>query len=288
MELESDRGISRMDYESTSKGWLVRYTRDGQTYNEHVSDSKYGSPEASLDAARKLRDDLRELFPPPSWQEFLAQSNKPESGIHGVRRQGSRRDGKNASWMARWSLNGEVTSKSFSVTKYGEEQAKQMAIAVREEIEPQLEEQYNAKLWNYRTGRRFNRADVVIDPFGFEGAEKFVLHKAAERDPRIRNLKLRAFLNEHGSLYCEVCGFSFEKTYGQLGKGLIEVHHLVPIAEMEPDHKTILDELICICSNCHFTVHNGDSAENLRLMRLIFSRSKSKEEVEQAVTPNGP
>jgi len=129
-------------------------------------------------------------------------------------------------------LNGEVTSKSFSVNKYGEEEAKQMAIDARNAVEPQLEEQYYAKLWNYRTGRRFNRSDIVVDPFAFEGADKFVLHKDAERDPRIRNLKLRAFLKEHGTLFCEVCHFSFEKTYGQLGKGLIEVHHLVPIAEM--------------------------------------------------------
>ena len=282
MELESDRGISRMDYESTSNGWLVRYTRDGQTYSELVSDSKYGSPEASLEAARKLRDDLRELFPPPTWEEFLDQSNKPESGIHGVRRQAAVRNGKEtASWMARWNLNGEVTAKSFSVNKYGEEEAKQMAVDARNEVEPQLEEQYYAKLWNYRTGRRFNRADIVVDPFAFEGAEKFVLHKTAERDPRLRNLKLRAFLKEHGTLFCEVCHFSFEKTYGQLGKGLIEVHHLVPIAEMEPDHKTTLDELMCICSNCHFTVHNGDAEENLSLMRSLFRTDDKTKTVEQ-------
>ncbi len=233
--------------------------------------------------AKKLRDDLRELFPPPTWEEFLAQSNKPESGIHGVRRQlppnGKIED---SSWMARWTVNGKQVGRIFSVKKYGEDQAKQMAIDIRKSVEPMLEEQYYEKLWNYRTGRRFNRTDMVAEPFAFEGAEKFVLHRAAERDPRIRNLKLREFIKEHGSLFCEVCRFSFERVYGQLGKGLIEVHHLLPIAEMEPDHKTTLDELICICSNCHFTVHNGDPTENLRLMRVIFDRPTTEQkEAEQ-------
>ena len=269
-----------MDYESSSNGWLVRYTRDGQTYNELVSDRKFGSPEASLEEARSLRDDLRELFPPPTWQEFLEQSNKPASGIHGVRRHTRRKGEENAAWMARWTLDGKVTAKSFSVSKYGEEEAKRLAIQARREVEAQLEEEYYTKLWSYRTGRRFNRADIVNDPYAFEGAEKFVLHKAAERDSNIRNLKLREFLKEHGALFCEVCKFSYEKTYGQLGKGLIEVHHLVPLAEMEPNHKTTLDELICICSNCHFVVHNGDVTENLRMMRVIFRRNQEiKKEV---------
>lgn len=168
-----------------------------------------------------------------------------------------------------------------ALRKYGEEEAKRLAIEARQEVEPQLEEEYYERYWNYRTGHRFNKADIVEDPFAFEGAEKFVLHRAAERDPRIRMLKLKAFLKEHGKLFCEVCGFNFEETYGQIGRGLIEVHHLIPISEMEPDHKTTIDELMCICSNCHFAVHNGDADANLRSLRILFDDPTKTTKVEQ-------
>ncbi len=111
------------------------------------------------------------------------------------------------------------------------------------------------------------------------------MHRAAERDPGIRLLKLRAFLKEHGKLFCEICGFNFEETYGQIGRGLIEVHHLIPISQMDPDHKTTIDELMCICSNCHFAVHTGDPDANLRSLRILFAGAlANNKEVEQIGT----
>jgi len=288
MELKSTRGISRLNYESTTDSWLVRYTTEGVTFNKLFSDGVYGSSELSLKAAEIFYEEIRTAFPPPTWEQFLDRSNKSESGIHGVRRQSARGGKGYASWMARWTLNGKVESRSFGVAKYGEEEAKQMAIDARKEVEPLLEAEYYANYWNYRPGKRFNRASIVEDPFAYEGAEKFILHRAAERDKNIRNLKLRAFLKEHGTLFCEICRFNFEETYGNLGKGLIEVHHTVPIAEMENDHRTTISELRCICSNCHFAVHNGDHEENLRLMRMIFNDVTRKRRAEQDFDPIRP
>lgn len=281
MELESTRGISRLDYETSADAWLVRYTREGVTFNKLFSDGVYGSAEKSRKAAQEYYDELRTVFPPPTYQEFLAL-NKPVSGIHGVRRMTQKTKGHFYDvWTARWLLNGKNQIRTFSVNKYGEEGARQLAIKARAEVEPLLEKQYYTRYWNYRTGNRFNTADIVDDPFAFEGAEKFVLHRAAERDPAIRMLKLKAFLKEHGKLFCEICGFNFEETYGQIGKGLIEVHHLLPISQMEPNHKTTIDELMCICSNCHFAVHNGDPDSNLRSLRILFSGSLGNTKVEQ-------
>lgn len=289
MDLESRRGITRMKYESTTNGWFVRYTTEGETFNKLFSDGVYGSPEKSLEAAEKYYDELRTVFPPPTWEEFLARSGKkPKSGIVGVKRLRSKyKDTYYYFWEASWRLGDKTTKRRFSINKYGEEEAKRLAIEARKAAEPELEKQYYEKYWNYRTGRRFNRADIVEDPWAFEGAEKYVLHKAAERDREMRMLKLKDFLKQHGTLFCEVCGFSFEKTYGQIGKGLIEVHHLVPLAEMEENHKTTLDELICICSNCHFAVHNGDPDENLALMETIFEHgTRKKKPVEQVDDTN--
>lgn len=284
MKLESTRGISRMNYESTKNGWLVRYTTEGVTFNKLFSDSNYGSSEASLAAAEKFFDEIRTLFPPPTWEEFIKKMGvDPESGVVGVgRRRHRHKDKYYYFWEARASLDGKEVKRRFSVAKYGEEEAKRLAIATRKAMEPLLEKQYYEKYWNYRHGSRVNRADIVQNPFAFEGAEKFVLHRAAEREPNLRILKLRAFRGEHGTLFCELCGFDFEQVYGQLGKGLIEVHHLVPISKMEENHKTTIQELICICSNCHFVVHNGDADENLPLMRALFDGvTRSQAPVEQ-------
>jgi 5-methylcytosine-specific restriction endonuclease McrA len=291
MTMESTRGISRMNYATSNNGWSVRYTREGVTFNKLFSDNVYGSPEESRAAAEAYYDELRTVFPPPTYEEFLS-TNTPQSGYHGVGRVTKERKGQSYdSWQAKWYLNGKTHTRYFSINKYGDEEAKRLAIEARAEAEPVLEKDYYKRYWNYRTGNRFNRADIVEEPFAYEGAEKFVLHKAAERDRSIRTLKLREFLKEHGKLFCEVCSFNFEETYGQIGRGLIEVHHLIPIAEMEPNHRTTIDELMCICSNCHFAIHNGDATANLKSLKIIFGdpqKQKKKSNKSEMATPRKP
>lgn len=72
-----------------------------------------------------------------------------------------------------------------------------------------------------------------------------------ERDKRNRRLAIKL----HGTK-CEICGFDFEKIYGERGKGFIEVHHIKPLYE---NQKEIIitpeKDLICVCSNCHRMFH---------------------------------
>lgn len=61
----------------------------------------------------------------------------------------------------------------------------------------------------------------------------------------------------HGST-CAVCGFDFEKTYGDLGRGFIEVHHLNPLGESEEEGEVNpATDLIPLCANCHRMIHRG-------------------------------
>lgn len=55
------------------------------------------------------------------------------------------------------------------------------------------------------------------------------------------------------TLACEVCGFDFEAVYGELGRGFIECHHVVPLSEGQ--RKTSLRDLALVCSNCHRMAH---------------------------------
>lgn len=64
------------------------------------------------------------------------------------------------------------------------------------------------------------------------------------------------------------CGFNFEEAYGELGRGFIEFHHIVPISELEQE--TIIDlrkDLVCLNANCHRMVHRKHNS-NLSLNEL--------------------
>lgn len=58
-----------------------------------------------------------------------------------------------------------------------------------------------------------------------------------------------------GKLECECCGFDFEKTYGEIGKGYIECHHIVPLNKFNFSKETKLNDLALVCSNCHRMLH---------------------------------
>lgn len=80
------------------------------------------------------------------------------------------------------------------------------------------------------------------------------LVRTRERDPKLRKKKIDQVLNRFGALACEVCGFDFHRTYGELGVGYIEVHHVAPL-HVVGEQKTKLDDLACLCSNCHRMCH---------------------------------
>lgn len=84
-----------------------------------------------------------------------------------------------------------------------------------------------------------------------EGREQVVRVTKHERNPINRRLCLAV-----KGYTCAVCGLEFEKVYGEIGKGFIEVHHSVPVSMMEDGH--VVDpiaELYPLCSNCHSMVH---------------------------------
>lgn len=93
----------------------------------------------------------------------------------------------------------------------------------------------------------------LAEPYvGEEGGVIMRLHKRYERDPKLVREKRKAAA---GSLACEVCGFDFEKAYGQLGAGYIEVHHTKPVHTLRPDTKTKLADVALLCANCHRMAH---------------------------------
>jgi hypothetical protein len=90
-----------------------------------------------------------------------------------------------------------------------------------------------------------------------EGNPKIALHLVKERRSGLAKEKREAFISEHGMLYCERCEMDPVERYGpDAGAACIEVHHhRVHVADMAPDHETKLDDLQCLCANCHRVLH---------------------------------
>jgi putative restriction endonuclease len=98
--------------------------------------------------------------------------------------------------------------------------------------------------------------DYTEDDIGFsEGRAKLLQHILKERNPLvIRNAKEK-FKEIHGKVYCEICGFDFFEKYGIIGENFIEGHHTIPLSELLENHKTKIDEIALVCSNCHKMLH---------------------------------
>jgi 5-methylcytosine-specific restriction protein A len=72
-----------------------------------------------------------------------------------------------------------------------------------------------------------------------------------ERDRRNRV----AALAIHGRA-CKACGMNFEKAYGAIGAGFIEVHHTTPVSELGANYRLdVRKDLVPLCPNCHAVVH---------------------------------
>jgi len=84
-----------------------------------------------------------------------------------------------------------------------------------------------------------------------EGRQSARLTSHYERNPELRT----AAVLIHGET-CAVCGFNFEETYGEHGRGFIEVHHLVPVSSLEGERAVDPNlEMSVLCSNCHRMIH---------------------------------
>lgn len=91
-----------------------------------------------------------------------------------------------------------------------------------------------------------------------EGHPRLVIHLRRERASGLAQAKKAAFKreHEHGRLLCELCGLDPVKAYkSDIGEACIEVHYKLSVADMTPGHSTRLEDLMCLCANCHRVIH---------------------------------
>jgi hypothetical protein len=104
-----------------------------------------------------------------------------------------------------------------------------------------------------------------------EGEPSLRLHKIRERDPTL----VAAFKNSLKSFACTVCHFDFGKTYGKLGAGFIECHHIKPVSKMKSGEKTQLSDLSAVCANCHRMLHRTGQELSLAELGDLIGENES-------------
>ena len=87
-----------------------------------------------------------------------------------------------------------------------------------------------------------------------------------------RNRKARNECLEYYGYTCRVCGFDFEKQYGDIGRNFIEVHHRTEISSYSGEKHKVdhINDLIPVCSNCHSMLHRTKPALSIEALQDII------------------
>lgn len=128
------------------------------------------------------------------------------------------------------------------------------------------------------TEKRFKDVDETLkskSPDVLEGIERV---KEAVFISKSRNRKIVDEKKRNSNYTCEVCGFNFEKMYGDIGKKFIVAHHLRPIGiRGEKGEITRQEDIALVCENCHRMLHIRGPHESPYTLEELKNRiSKEK------------
>ncbi len=100
----------------------------------------------------------------------------------------------------------------------------------------------------------------------FEGIKRTITVNSYERNAKARQLCVK-----HWKAICAVCSFDFEKTYGELGKGFIHVHHLTPVSQIGKTYQVDpINDLIPVCPNCHSMLHKEEPPLTIDELKILI------------------
>ena len=101
-----------------------------------------------------------------------------------------------------------------------------------------------------------------------EGASRTVAINAYER-----STKARAACIQHYGAVCIVCAFDFSSVYGEIGRGFIHVHHVVPLAQIKKEYElNPIRDLRPVCPNCHAIIHSTQPALTVEELKRHLAR----------------
>jgi predicted HNH restriction endonuclease len=123
---------------------------------------------------------------------------------------------------------------------------------------------------------------VIFDENVFisEGRKKSVTTQVYERSKFLRDKAINHYTID-GIIVCATCGFDFNKTYGEVGRGYIEIHHQKPVYQYDDDDFSrlvteALKDLIPLCANCHRIIHRKrDKPLSIEELREILANQNN-------------
>ncbi|GAA5497151.1 hypothetical protein SAMN02745181_3650 [Rubritalea squalenifaciens DSM 18772] len=134
-ETNPDYAIARIDLpDSCTFGWQVRLQRRGIKYAKFFADGNFGSTQNSLQAARDWRDALLDKLENDDRARICQRSTRNSSGVVGVSKVTvcAANGISYQFWQATWSpAPGKRRCVKFSIKRYGDTQAFEMAVKAR-------------------------------------------------------------------------------------------------------------------------------------------------------------
>lgn len=104
-----------------------------------------------------------------------------------------------------------------------------------------------------------------------EGTPNQVRLTKYERNPFARKKCI-----QHFGLSCQVCEINFEKTYGEIGKDFIHVHHISQISNVGKAYQVDpLKDLIPVCPNCHSMIHKRKIPYSIKEIKEMYLENNS-------------
>ena len=129
--------ITRVESGVVTPGWNFRLRFAGRIESSFFSDRSYGGKKNALVVARMYRDArLKQLGPKDVMRRIGRKSSRNSSGVVGVSRTAimTTNGKKYICWSAQWPLlSGKHCIRRFSILKFGEKKARQLAIQARNE-----------------------------------------------------------------------------------------------------------------------------------------------------------
>ncbi|WP_010291228.1 DUF3427 domain-containing protein [Kurthia massiliensis] len=101
-----------------------------------------------------------------------------------------------------------------------------------------------------------------------EGAKKTSTVNRYERNKDAREACLT-----HYGYDCVVCGFNFEKAYGEVGRDFIHVHHEKEISSIGESYVVDpINDLKPVCPNCHAMLHKRRPAYSVNELKEFLKK----------------
>ena len=92
---------------------------------------------------------------------------------------------------------------------------------------------------------------------GVEGRLLTRTHVYRERDHTFaKHVRAHYTALAGGPVRCHACGNVPTDAYGPAGDSCLELHHKTPIAQLQPDSVTVVDDMALVCANCHRVIHS--------------------------------